>query len=415
MTMWGGPVGPPPFFVYYTNMPRKILIFSLAYYPSFVSGAEGAIKDITDRIEPSDIEFHMLTLLFDKSAPRYERIGNVHVHRVGFGGAYLSKILFIPLSAIQARLMHRKHKFDATWAMMTYMLMPLTLARWIGLKVPYLLTLQDGDPYDKVFGRWFVKPALPVIDSGFRNASIIQVISSYLGTWPEKRGYKGEVIKIFNGGNPRDFKNDISAEELDELKQKLGKKENDVFLVNTARLVYQKGWDTTIKSLKLLPDNVKLLVVGNGNLDSELKQLTKELGLEDRVIFTGAVERSEVTKYRRVSDIFVMPSRSEGLGNAGLSALASRLPLVATQVGGMTEYVFQTEADSEYGKTAWVVNPDSPEEIAGAVNDILGNPDKVEVVSNNARRMVEEKFHWDAIAKDMREKVFARVLESSAN
>ena len=75
---------------------KRVLIFSLAYYPSFVSGAEAAIKEITDRISPGDIEFHLITLLFEKNAPKKELIGNTHVHRVGFGGAYLSKILFIP-------------------------------------------------------------------------------------------------------------------------------------------------------------------------------------------------------------------------------------------------------------------------------------------------------------------------------
>jgi len=59
---------------------KRILIFSLAYYPSFVSGAEAAIKEITDRIEPEDIEFHIVTLLFDKKAPRQEHLGNVYLH-----------------------------------------------------------------------------------------------------------------------------------------------------------------------------------------------------------------------------------------------------------------------------------------------------------------------------------------------
>jgi len=60
---------------------KKILIFSLAYYPNAVSGAEGAIKEITDRI--NDIEFHMITLRFMREHPSEELFGNVHVHRVG--------------------------------------------------------------------------------------------------------------------------------------------------------------------------------------------------------------------------------------------------------------------------------------------------------------------------------------------
>ena len=126
---------------------KKILIFSLAYYPSYVSGAEAAIREITDRIDRNDIEFHLITLLFDPAAARTERIGNVIVHRVGFGGAYLSKVLFIPLAALTTRRLDRIHRFDALWAMMTYMLFPTVLAKWLGVRAPHILTLQDGDPY----------------------------------------------------------------------------------------------------------------------------------------------------------------------------------------------------------------------------------------------------------------------------
>ena len=63
---------------------KKILIFSLAYYPHHIGGAEVAIKEITDRITPEDIEFHMVTLRFDSTLPKVEKIGNVLVHRIGF-------------------------------------------------------------------------------------------------------------------------------------------------------------------------------------------------------------------------------------------------------------------------------------------------------------------------------------------
>ncbi len=169
-------------------MKKRILIFSLAYYPHHVSGAEAAIKEITDRISEDEYEFHLVTHLFEKTAPRVEKVGRVTVYRVGVGGSYLSKILFVPLAALKARELHKKLHLAGMWAMMTYMLMPLTLARLIGVRVPYVLTLQDGDPYEKVFERTFIKPALPLIDKGFRDAKVIQVISKYLGTWPAKRG-----------------------------------------------------------------------------------------------------------------------------------------------------------------------------------------------------------------------------------
>ena len=62
---------------------KKILIFSLNYYPRFIGGAEVAIKEITNRIPSEDIEFHVMTLRMDTNLPKEERIGNTIVHRIG--------------------------------------------------------------------------------------------------------------------------------------------------------------------------------------------------------------------------------------------------------------------------------------------------------------------------------------------
>src|SRR3989344_2388770 len=117
-----------------SNGAKKVLIFSLAYYPH-VGGAEIAIKEITDRIH--DIEFHMVTMNFGDSVPE-EKIGNVIVHRVGNseiysklragkGRLYFSKILFAPRAAYAAWKLHKKHRFDGFWAMMSYMLFPIAI------------------------------------------------------------------------------------------------------------------------------------------------------------------------------------------------------------------------------------------------------------------------------------------------
>ncbi len=391
-------------------MSKKILIFSLAYYPSFVSGAEAAIKEITDRVNKSDIEFHMITLLFDRTALREELVGNVHVHRVGFGGAYLSKIFFIPLAAFKARSLNSRHHFDALWAMMTYMLLPVALSRAIGIRAPHILTLQDGDPYEKVFKRWFIRPIAPLLDYGFLTASIIQAISTYLAGWPSRHGYKGRIELIHNGANPRDLKESVPAEEVEKIKTRFGKKPGDIWLVNTARLVHQKANDDTVRALQFLPPRVKFLVVGGGSDEEMLKSLARELGVSDRVIFTGQVDRSEVTKYRKASDIFVGPSRSEGLGNAFLSAMASRLPVVATQEGGLADFLFDAKRNPNKQATGWAVDKDSPKQIAEAVNDILAHPEKVKKITETARAMVLEQYDWDVISKQMRERIFEYVF-----
>ncbi len=387
-------------------MTKRILIFSLAYYPHFVSGAEAAIREITDRIDPRDMDFHMITLRFDMRDPVLERIGNVTVHRVGFGPSYLSKMSFIPLAARRARRLHTAVSFDGAWAMMTYMLFPVMLARVFGMRVPYVLTLQDGDPYEKVFGRWFIRPFARVLDRGFRSARVVQVISSYLGTWARARGYTGAIELVYNGADPRDVDGSVTAAERAALIKELKKGPDDVFLVNTARLEWQKGFDTTIRALALLPPRVKLLIVGGGSEEPALRALADTLGVSARVIFVPKVSRDRVSVYRAVSDIFVAPSRSEGLGIAQLSALATPLPLVSTDVGGLAEFV-RDGAD----KTAWVVPPDDPAAIARAVEQIIAHPEEVKEVGARTRTLIRDRFEWNGIARAMRERVF-NALES---
>lgn len=391
-----------------TKPMKKILIFSLAYYPSHVSGAEIAIKEITDRISPEEIEFHMVTLYFDTTLPRYQHLGNVHVHRVGFGGKYLSKIFFVPLASFAALQLHKKHHFDAMWGMMTYMSMPMALARRWGLRIPYLMTLQDGDPYEKVFERSFIKPFVWLIDEGFRNAKLFQAISKFLGEWPEKRGYKGEVVLVPNGASMPSAQ-EYPQDELDMLKASLNVKEGERLLVTVGRLTHQKAQDVVIRALTLLPENVRYIMVGEGELKGEYEALAKELGVEKRVTFTGQVDRTMTAKYRKISEAFVMPSRSEGQGISFLSTMVSGLPMVATQEGGLADFLFDAKRNPNEITTGWAVDVDSPEQVAAAVKDILDHPEKAKEVAANAKKFAVEHYSWDNIAVDMRKKVFDKL------
>lgn len=384
---------------------RKILIFSLAYYPSHVSGAEVAIKEITDRI--TDIEFHLVTHLFEPKALRYEKIGNVHVYRVGFGSAYISKVFYVPLAALKARTLHARLKFDSMWAMMTYMLFPLVLAKFLGVRTPYFLTLQDGDPYEKVFERSFIKPFTPILDYGFRNATIIQAISTYLAGWPKKRGYTKTVVEIPNGASLESGKT-YPEEELTVLRASLSVEPNQTILLTVARLVHQKAQDQVIRALTLLPKSVRYVLAGDGEDRQMLEALATELGVRERVTFVGHVERTMTAKLRKIAHVFVYPSRSEGQGISLLSTMASGLPFVATQVGGIADFLFDQKRNPSMAPTGWAVDVDSPEQIAKAVTEILNDPEKAKKVTENAHRLVVEKYSWETVARDMHDKVFCR-------
>ena len=95
---------------FYEEHKKRVLIFSLAYIP-FVSGAELAVKEITDRI--NDLDFDLITLRFDRKWAKKEKIGNVNIHRIGGGE------LFFPFFAFwKARKFYKKNGYDLGWSIM---------------------------------------------------------------------------------------------------------------------------------------------------------------------------------------------------------------------------------------------------------------------------------------------------------
>jgi glycosyltransferase involved in cell wall biosynthesis len=374
---------------------KRILIFSIAYHPR-VGGAEVALKEITSRID--DIEFHIVTLRFDQ-LPAHERMENIEVHRVG-SGSYFSKILFAFTAARLGAALHRERHFDGAWAMMSYMVLPLVVMRLWGVRLPYVLTLQEGDTYDYMFGRWRVLPVLPLITWGFRRATVVHAISAFLGAWARRRGFAGPLEIIPNGVDVKHFAGEKAPHK-------------GVTLITASRLVHKNGLDTVITALVHMP-GVRFKILGVGPGESALRALAADAGVTDRVDFLGYVNHANLPQHLRGADIFIRPSRSEGMGNSFIEAMAAGLPVIATQEGGIADFLFDAKRNPDKPATGWAVDKDTPEQIVRAVEEILGNPERTRTVVETARAMVFEKYDWDLIARAMREKVFARVLPRSA-
>ncbi len=390
-------------------MPKRILIFSLAYYPN-VGGAEIAIKAITDRISPEDITFDMVTMRLNPRDLAVEQIGNVRVYRIAsLGAGRIGKFLFQFLAAIKAYRLHTKNGYQATWAMMAHSAgVPAVIFKFFHPSVPYILTLQEGDPPEHV--EKVMRPLWLLFARSFTRADIVQAISTFLGEWARRRGFKGALEVIPNGVDVSKFSKDISSHELEALKQKLGKQAGDIFLITTSRVVHKNAIDDCIRALALLPQSIKFFILGIGSEEEKLRELAKSLQVSERVQFLGQVEHAELPNYLKVSDIFIRPSRSEGMGNSFIEAMAAGLPVIATQEGGIADFLFDAKRNPEKLTTGWAVDKDSSEQIAAAVRDILGNPTKVAEVVKNARELVTKSYSWDLVAKQMRDKVFGRVL-----
>jgi len=380
---------------------KRVLIFSLAYYPH-VGGAEVAVKEITDRTLPSDIEFHMVTMCWSNTEAREEKIGNVFVYRTSpAGSGRLNKFLFQFLAARTALRLHKTYHFDAIWALMAHSAgVPAAMFKTLHPEVPYILNLQEGDPPEAI--ERTMRPLRRLFVRAFTKADIVQPLSHFLGAWARRMGYLGPIKIIPNGVDVKKFSGAAVPHR-------------GVVLITTSRLVHKNAVDDIIRALPFLPPDVRFQVLGIGPDEAMLRELAKKEGVLNRVEFVGYVAHKDMPASLHTADIFVRPSRSEGQGASFIEAMAAGLPVVATQEGGIADFLFDAKKNPDKETTGWAVDPNSPEQIAEQVKTILQNPEQTKKVVDTARALAVEKYDWDLIANDMREKVFAQVLKKDTS
>ena len=338
----------------------------------------------------------MVTMRFDKSHLKFEAIGNVHVHRIGWGGNYLSKILFVPLAVFKAWQLDKKNHYHKFWAMMTYMLFPISIMKLFGNRTPYVLTLQDGDPFEHVFKRLHIRIFAFLLRRGIKNAEVVQTISNFLADWAKKFGYTRRIEVIPNG---------VDIEKFRSQNEKV--KDNDkTILITTSRLVKKNAVADIINSLEFLPESVCLKILGSGPLHTKLNQLVRNKNLESRVEFAGYVNLKNIPEYLHNADIFVRPSLSEGMGSSFVEAMAAGLPVIATPVGGIPDFLFDPDKNKNHHPTGLFVNVHDPKDIAKQVTRLMKDQKLRETLINNGKRLVREKYDWGLITEQMRSKVF---------
>ena len=155
-------------------------------------------------------------------------------------------------------------------------------------------------------------------------------------------------------------------------------------LAATAYLIREKGIDVAVRALARLPDSVVLWVVGDGAEAAALRALAAELGVRDRVRFLGLQPRVE--PYMQAADAFVCPSLwAEAAGLVNLEAQACGLPVLASRIGGIPEYV----AD---GRTGVLFPPGDAEGLAAAVRRLLDHPDRLREMGREARESAVTRF-----------------------
>ncbi len=176
-----------------------------------------------------------------------------------------------------------------------------------------------------------------------------------------------KVVTINNGVEiPRA----VSAQEIQDLKAEYAIKEGD-FVVGTVGRLFNDHKKITdileaVKQLDL--PHLKLLIVGGGRDEQLLKDKTRELGIEEQVIFTGY--QYDTAPFYELMKVFCIASQREGFGLVAAEAMLHHLPVLATQVGGLQNVVVN-------GETGFLVPPNTPSKLAEKIHHFYHHPEAV--------------------------------------
>jgi len=139
---------------------------------------------------------------------------------------------------------------------------------------------------------------------------------------------------------------------------------------------------------------LRLLIVGDGTQRIKLETLVKNLDISSKVIFTGKIDNEKVPEYINMMDIVCLPSLSESFGVSAVEACACGRPIIATEVGGLKEIIF----DNYNG---FVIKSESSQDIELKLMKMIENEAQMKEFSQNARKLVLEKYNWYENAKVM--------------
>lgn len=210
--------------------------------------------------------------------------------------------------------------------------------------------------------------------------------------YQEKLGIDQKKMTVVHRGR------DIKKYDVRPFNRKeIGIDEGKLILLNVARQEYQKGQDVLLKALTLLPqyviDRIHLLIVGReGKLSNVLYQFVNENKLEQTVTFLG--HRTDIPELLKMSDIFVFPSRFEGLPGVLIEAEASGLPIICTDLPMMKEVV-------EENKNALVFEINNERQLAECISKLVLDENLKHEFAIESKKIFEEKFMLDSVHQKM--------------
>ncbi|MBI5115652.1 glycosyltransferase family 4 protein [Candidatus Poribacteria bacterium] len=267
-----------------------------------------------------------------------------------------------------------------------------------------------------VLGRVFEKPVVfsfagDMIDNPYwRRESPRNRFMNAVGKWLIKRGAGFRVCsaserekltamgvsqeRIHEIGWLTDFTRFASARGED-VRARLLVDRFDRLLLFVGRLVKQKNVHNLISAMKIISESwntALLLVIGQGRELADLEERVRRLGLEQKVVFLGAIEHQQLPEYFAACDVFILPSLYEGNAIVVLEAAAAGRPSVSTDVSGASDAIID-------GTTGFIVERDNPAQLAGTTLELLRDPVKAAEMGRAARSHLLAKYSEESILK----------------
>lgn len=257
-------------------------------------------------------------------------------------------------------------------------------------KLPYVIRFGGGDiPGFQNRFKMVYKLLSPINKIIWKNADALVANSKGLKELAEDFYRKKEIIIIPNGANV--------DHKLDNTLETPHNNINEGSIINllfVARLIERKGLQDIIPQIALVCDeckknnqNLKVHVVGDGPYRPILENLVSDYKLEDNVIFHGQKNKSELPAYYKNADIFIFPSRKEGMPNVVLEAMSYGLPILMTPCQGSDELI---------NGNGYIANAN---EFAEYIIKMLSDQEALIKQSNESLRLVKDVFSWKKSAK----------------
>jgi glycogen(starch) synthase len=416
-------------------MRMAVLVYE--YPPKIVGGLGTYAAEITRKFVLLDHDVSVFTMNDDKgSLPTRELWRGIEIHRPlhldvsdslpdviaedikkwGRGIQLFSQILvynYLSASKIVNELVRRdEFKYDVIVAHDWLSLISgITIKRELGIPLVFHVHSTEkgrtlGNGSDVVSN---------IEQRGGLMADMIVTVSEAMKSELIDLGFPKEKIQVcYNGVDPKKYsRGEVSDEKVREVRQKYGVGDNDLMALFVGRLVWIKGVDKLIRAmpqvLQTIP-NLKLVIVGLGDMQEYLEKLVQTLKLQDVVKFRFEfISEEERIAHYAACDVAAFPSLYEPFGIVALEAMSMGKPVVvgAAGISGMKESVVPNGQD----QCGFHVNPEDPADIAWGLINAVQDPQRKEWLGKNGRKIVLERFSWNVIAKKTAE-LYLNLLES---